>query len=218
MENKKWVRFVESFIVLPILTISGVPVGPISQAVVSVVNTPSVISSEKLNTEIFNLPTSSSLGELAVDEAKDQKLEAKKIKAQAIDSYFKVHNMPLEGMGMKMVLEAEKNEIDWRLLPAISVRESTGGQNDCKKVENNAFGWGSCKIGFKSTEESIEVVAKNLGGNNPKTAKYYDSKTIKQILRAYNPPSIVPHYAQQVMAIMYAIGKADEIVIPNTNT
>ena len=36
--------------------------------------------------------------------------------------------MPLFGMGMKMCKEAEKNELDWRLLPAIAVRESTGGK------------------------------------------------------------------------------------------
>ena len=194
--------------VLPVLTISSIPVGSISQAVVNVVNTPSIISSQKLNTESSDL--------MVINEAKDQKLEANKIKAQAIDSYFKAHDMPLEGMGMKMVLEAEKNEIDWRLLPAISVRESSGGKFDCKKVENNAFGWGSCKIGFKSTEESIEIVAKNLGGNNPKTAQHYDNKTTKQILRAYNPPSIVLRYAEQVMAIMDAIGDADDVVSPTT--
>ncbi|MCX6752472.1 MAG: hypothetical protein NTZ87_03165 [Candidatus Nomurabacteria bacterium] len=210
MENRKWVRFVESFVVLPILTISSVPVGPISQAVVGVVNTPSIVSFQKQNNEAS--------GSLAVNDATDEKLEAEKIKAEAIDSYFKTHGMPLEGMGMKMVLEAEKNEIDWRLLPAISVRESTGGQNDCKKVNFNAFGWGSCKIGFKSTEEAIEVVAKNLGGNNPKTEHYYDNKTTKQILRAYNPPSVVSRYAEQVMNIMDTIGKADEVVIPNTTT
>jgi hypothetical protein len=46
----------------------------------------------------------------------------------------------------------------------------------------------------------------NLGGNNPNTAKHYDEKTTKQILRAYNPPSIVPRYAEQVISIMNAIG------------
>ena len=36
--------------------------------------------------------------------------------------------MPLLGLGKKMVIEAEKNNLDWRLLPAISVIESTGGK------------------------------------------------------------------------------------------
>ena len=135
------------------------------------------------------------------------------IKADAIDSYFKVRGLPFASLGMKMVLEAEKNNLDWRLLPAIAMRESTGGKFDCKKADFNAFGWGSCKIGFKSHEEAIEVVAKNLGGNNPNTARHYDNKTTMQILRAYNPPSIVKRYAEQVMAIMDAIGEADKEII-----
>ena len=117
--------------------------------------------------------------------------------------------MPLEGTGMKMVEEAIKNELDWRLLPAIAVRESTGGKFACKKVSNSAFGWGSCKINFKSNDEAIEIVAKNLGGNNPKTARHYDEKDTVGILKAYNPPSIVPKYAEQVMSIMDKIGTVE---------
>lgn len=162
----------------------------------------------------FNIEVS---GVLAFNQATNPLTEVLKIKAEkaeAIDAYFAERNMPLEGMGMKMVEEAEKNDLDWRLLPAIAVRESTGGKFECKKVANNAFGWGSCKIGFKSTEGAIEVVAKNLGGNNLNTAHHYDNKTTKQILRSYNPPSIVPRYAEQVMAIMNTIGDAE--ITPDT--
>ncbi|OGJ05821.1 hypothetical protein A2456_01645 [Candidatus Nomurabacteria bacterium RIFOXYC2_FULL_36_19] len=181
------------------------PAGSISQAVVNIVNTPSVVSQEKQNISISDF--------LALNDVKNQKIEDQKIKAEAIDAYFGEHDMPLEGMGMKMVEEAEKNDLDWRLLAAIAVRESTGGKFECKKVENNAFGWGSCKIGFKSNEEAIEIVAKNLGGNNPNTARHYEDKTTKQILRAYNPPSIVPRYAEQVISIMNTIGSVDEEVV-----
>ncbi len=191
----------ESFFLLPVLTISSVPVRVISQTVMDVVNTPSVVSLEKQNIKASDL--------LAINDAIDKKLKSQKLKSDAIDAYFKVHNMPLEGLGMKMVLEAEKNNFDWRLLPAIAIRESTGGKFACKKVKYNSFGWGSCKIGFNSNEEAIEIVALNLGGNNPTTAKHYDNKTIKQILRAYNPPRIVPRYAEQVMSIMNDIGKED---------
>lgn len=131
---------------------------------------------------------------------------ALKAKAEAIDTYFEERGMPLAGTGMKMVEEAEKNGIDWRLLPAIAVRESTGGKFACKKVTFSPFGWGSCKINFKSNDHAIETVAKNLGGNNPNTAHHYDAKSTLEILNAYNPPSIVPKYAAQVMAIMDKIG------------
>lgn len=157
-------------------------------------------------------------GILAFNSAIDQKAAEKKDKAESIDLYFKSRGMPLFGTGMKMVEEAEKNNIDWRLLPAIAVRESTGGKYDCIKVDFNPFGWGSCKIGFSSNEEAIEVVARNLGGNNPKTQKHYGNKNLKEILRAYNPPSIVPKYAEQVISIMNAIGKENIEEIVTTNS
>lgn len=191
----------ESFILLPITTVS-LPLGGLTQAGYEVVtNSQIVVLSQKQNIESYTA--------LAVNDALEQKLEDQKSKALAIDTYFRERGMPLAGMGMKMVVEAEKNELDWRLIAAIAVRESTGGKHECKRVENNAFGWGSCKIGFKSNEEAIETVARNLGGNNPKTAYHYDEKTTIQILRAYNPPSIVPRYAEQVISIMNTIGEAD---------
>ena len=141
----------------------------------------------------------------------DQMASIRRSRAEAIDAYFEARNMPLSGTGMKMVLESEKHMLDWRLLPAIAVRESTGGKNACDKAENNSFGWASCKVGFNSNEQAIEVVAFNLGGKNPNTARHYENKTVQQILRAYNPPSVVPRYAEQVMAIMNAIGSKDTV-------
>lgn len=195
MKNtKKYVyRFAQSFIAIPlVLATSMSPVqmpdttsGTVEDSVV-----PSIISYEEL----------------------PQTIEAR---ALAIDTYYAERDMPLAGYGKKMVEEALKNDIDWRLLPAISVRESTGGKNACKRVKNSHFGFGSCKINFKSVEQEIEIVARNLGGNNPKTAHHYDDKTTKQILEAYNPPSVVPTYAKEVMKIMDRIGKeivTDDIV------
>jgi hypothetical protein len=149
---------------------------------------------------------------LALKEEAEVKLVSNQVKAEAIDAYFKARSMPLSGMGMKMVEEAEKNDLDWRLLPAIAIRESTGGKHDCIKVSFNAFGWGSCRIGFKSNEHAIETVARNLGGNNPKTVHHYGEKTTIQILRAYNPPSIVLRYAEQVISIMDDISLEDTSV------
>ena len=190
----------ESLILLPIATMS-VPIGGLTQAGYSIVSSSQIVLSQKQNIDISHL--------FAQNTVIDEEAINKKIKADAIDEYFKEHDMPLEGTGMKMVLEAEKNDLDWRLIPAIAVRESTGGKNECKKVSNNPFGWGSCKIGFISNEHAIEVIAQNLGGNNPNTARHYDEKTTTQILRAYNPPTIVRRYAEQVISIMNAIGEPD---------
>ncbi len=184
--------------------------GPLATPVVSnqnVVQPPSIVLSQK-----FNIAD----GLVSFNQEADPEVQAQaalQAKADAIDAYFKAHDMPLAGTGLKMATEAEKNGLDWRLVAAISVRESTGGKHDCIKVANNPFGWGSCKIGFKSNDAAIETIARNLGGNNPKTAMHYDAKTTKQILQAYNPPSIVPRYAEQVIAIMDSIGDADTPVL-----
>jgi hypothetical protein len=126
-------------------------------------------------------------------------------KAEAIDAFFREHNMPLEGTGLKMVQEAEKNDLDWRLLAAISVIESTGGRHACKKVTHSFMGWGSCKINFKSDNEAIEIVAMNLGGKNPNTDQHYAGKTTEEKLRKYN--SVIPTYVQKITKVMNEISE-----------
>ncbi len=196
MKKNNLICFAQSLVLLPVMTIS------FSLGSLHDIEIAQNILVKKVNIEAN--------GTLALNQAIDPKAnpgaQMLKIKADAIDAYFSERDMPLTGFGMKMALEADKNNLDWRLLPAIAIRESTGGKFDCKKVENNPFGWGSCEISFKSVDEAVEIIAKNLGGNNPNTAHHYNNKTTKQILRAYNPPSIVPNYAEQVISIMNAIG------------
>jgi hypothetical protein len=155
---------------------------------------------------------------LALNQAVDEKAQILEKQAEAIDAYFRARKMPLEGTGKKMAEEAEKNGLDWRLLPAIAVRESTGGKHACKSVPNSFFGWGSCKIGFKSKEYAIEVIARNISGNNPNTEHHYSGKTTRGILQKYNPPSVIPKYADEVMAIMEVIGDEDMGVAPTVAT
>ena len=197
MNKNNLIRFAQSLVLLPFVAAIPVPLGSI------LLDT----TKDTVQTVFIQKENIKANGLIAFNQVLDQKAKDLKAKADAIDNYFKSRNMPLFGMGMKMVKEAENNDIDWRLLPAISVRESTGGKSDCIKVKNNPFGWGSCKIGFNSIDEAIETVARNLGGNNPNTEKHYADKTVTQILRAYNPPSIVLRYAQQVISIMNIIGE-----------
>ncbi len=128
----------------------------------------------------------------------------RQVKAAKIDAYYTKYDMPLAGNGMQMVLAAEKNGIDWRLIPAIAVRESSGGKNDCK---NNPYGYGSCKIGYKDYSEATEAVAASIGGNNPKTAHYYKGKDTVGILKTYN--SVIPTYTKEVISIMNKIEKTE---------
>ena len=124
-------------------------------------------------------------------------------RAAYIDDFFiRKGNLPLAGYGIHFVRAADASDIDWRLLASIGFIESTGGKFACKKVTYAAFGWGSCKISFSSYEEAIDRISQHLGGHVPSTSRYYKDKNTLQILQTYNPPSIVPDYAQKVMRTM----------------
>lgn len=115
-----------------------------------------------------------------------------------VDAYFAKRNMPLEGHGEQFVKVADKYGLDWRLLPAIAVRESSGGKH---LLNNNPFGWGSCRIKFANFDDAIEEVGKNLSGSDEDTARYYKNKTVYQILWAYNG-TVINTYPNEVIAIM----------------
>lgn len=152
-----------------------------------------------------------------VQESTDNKQKDLKEKALKIDQYFRSRNLPLAGYGEKFVIEAEKNDLPYNLLPAIAMIESTGYKFACKKPEgkNNGFGWGSCKIAFDSVDEAIEVIAHHLGGSHPNTARYYEGKDIEGILNTYNPPKYRPDYVPLVTYVMKKI-ENQKIEIKNT--
>ena len=140
-----------------------------------------------------------------VDETLDNKQAELEEKAKKIDQYFLDRGLPLAGYGKTFVEEAEKNDIPWNLLPAIAMIESTGGKHACQKATHSFLGWGSCKINFKSKEDAIALVSKNLGGNNPPTARYYKGKNVVAILNTYNPPQYRRDYVPLVTGVMKSI-------------
>ena len=134
----------------------------------------------------------------------DSVFSVEREEAAKIDAYFADKHLPLAGYGTKFVTEAKKHGLPYNLLAGIAMAESTG----CKFIipgTNNCFGWGSGKIKFTSIDQAIEVISSNLGGKNEATDQYYDGKTVKQILEAYNPPKIAPHYTSKVLFIMESI-------------
>lgn len=187
--HKQKIQFVHGLILIPFLTI-GSPL--------------SILNTLKTPTDGWGGGYFASLSE-SRGEREAQELAADR--ARKIDAYYAKRKMPLEGYGAKMIAEAEKNNLDWRLLPAIAIKESTGGKFACY---NNPFGWGSCKIRFGSYDEAIETVAHNLGGNNQNTARYYKDKTTEEKLHHYNN-AIVPTYTKEIYGFMELI-EATEIV------
>lgn len=119
-------------------------------------------------------------------------------RAARLDAYFAKRDMPLAGYGEEFVAAADKYNLDWRLVAAIGVRESSGGK---RLMNNNPFGWGSAKIPFKDFSEAIVEVTKHLAGEYPGTAKYYKDRTLEKKLWYYNG-SVMPAYTGEVIDIM----------------
>lgn len=101
-----------------------------------------------------------------------------------LKAYLLKHNSPLAEYAGEFVRIADKYNIDWRLVPAISGVESTFGKR-IPKNSYNAYGWANGNYSFNSWEHSIEVVSKAL------REKYMDkgATSIGQIARIYAPPS-----------------------------
>lgn len=143
-----------------------------------------------------------SIVQMSSSEEKQTERDIFSERAGKIDAYFKARSMPLFGFGKKMMVEAKEHDLDWRLLPAVAVRESSGGKEACGY---NPFGWASCDIRFGSFNEAIEVVARNLGGDNPNTAGYYSGDTALKLYH-YNG-TVISTYPKEVFAIMDSIGE-----------
>lgn len=112
-----------------------------------------------------------------------------------IKRYFLERDCPAHVYAADFVQAADRNDLDWRLLPSISMVESTGGK---LAPNNNMFGWDNCDIRFTSNREGIYAVAARL-----KTSPYYRNKSLDGILKTYNPRS---EYAAAVKAVMAQLG------------
>ena len=194
MSKQNIIRYLQSIIAIPMMSI----VMPLA----GIQNIPDIAST---NVNKIEIPSSV----ITTQEEKDLKKQA-----EQVDTFFGKYDAPLEGYGLKFVTEAKNNGLDWRLLPAIAMRETTGGKQACKnpKAPNNNFGWASCKSGFESVDQSIEHISETLSGNNANATHYKDGMTTDKILKKYNPDSIIPGYSKQVIKIMKMINDDEEIV------
>lgn len=104
------------------------------------------------------------------------------IKIENIRKYLIKRNSPLADYAKEFVDAANTYGIDYRLVAAISIIESSGGIH-CFRTYN-AWGWG--KSGFDSWEDGIWAVSKGLG-------KYYAGgrDTPEKIATRYCPPNAV---------------------------
>lgn len=78
-----------------------------------------------------------------------------------LKEFLEGYNSPLAEYADVFVQTADKYQIDWRLVPAISGVESTFGKH-IPMNSFNAYGWCNGDYSFKSWEESIEIVSSTL--------------------------------------------------------
>jgi hypothetical protein len=121
----------------------------------------------------------------------DAKLYAKDSRSQRINEVYKDYNCPLEGLGEILVMEADKNNIPWWVVAAISFQESSCGKMtpEVSGVESyNAWGWGVWGDNiyvFDNWVRGIEQVSEYLN------EKFYSKKIddLCVIMKTYTPPS-----------------------------
>ncbi len=83
------------------------------------------------------------------------------IRVQALENIFAKYNSPLAGEGKSYVELADKNGVDWKLLPSIAGLESSFGKR-LMPNSYNAYGWGGGHIYFDSWSDGIDTITKSL--------------------------------------------------------
>lgn len=113
-------------------------------------------------------------------------------RVEALRGFFRSIHSPLAPLAPDFVQAADRNGLDWRLLPSIAMVESTGGIH---YKNRNIFGWGNGHIKFRSIKGSIHYVASRLS-----RSRLYSGKGVVAVLRTYN--SVRPEYPERVMRFM----------------
>ncbi len=111
-----------------------------------------------------------------------------------LEKFFGDRDCPLRDHAAEFIEAADRNNLDWRLLPSISLIESGGGKD---YRNNNVFGWANCKRTFPTVSDGIHMVARRLS-----RSRLYRHKSLDRILATYNPQ---PAYSLKVKTVMRSI-------------
>lgn len=134
---------------------------------------------------------------LKVVEAEELEPDLRGVKLR---QYLESHNSPLAEFADVFVYEADKYNLPWNLIVAITGVESTFGKH-IPYNSYNAYGWANGAYYFSSWEESIAVVSQTL------REKYYNqgANTVEKIAPIYAPLSST--WASKVRFLMNQIDK-----------
>lgn len=158
---------------------------------------------------VTTLAHPSTMGEYPIVKSEiTTSIKAERINRQKIlTAFFSKNNSPLVKNVNKFVEIADKYNIDYRLMPAISCTESSCGKFLIER-SHNPFGWGiygNTVTSFKSYDDAIEKVAQGLSKGY--ISKGYD--TPEEIGPIYTPPS----YTHWMRATRFFMNQIDEIAV-----
>ena len=136
---------------------------------------------------MLSVPVALTVSELptAMEEYKDDP------RLESLSKFFQAVDCPAQYLSAEFLKAADQNNLDWRLLPSISLVESGGGR---EARNNNLFGWDGGRAMFISARAGIHDVAGRLANS-----KIYRDKGVDEILRLYNPNASYPGVVKSVM-------------------
>lgn len=111
-----------------------------------------------------------------------------------LKNFFSHLRCPVTYLADDFIHAADDNHLDWRLLPSISLVESSGGK---AYKNNNMFGWKNGEQFFPTLRAGLHEVAFKLG-----RSRLYQDQDVKGKLHLYNPDE---RYADKVLTVMNRI-------------
>ena len=116
------------------------------------------------------------------------------VRVSRLGAFFSAHHCPEPHYVDEYIRAADRYGLDYRLLPAISVRETSCGWTE---RNNNRWGFHPQTQTFVSVESGIEFLSRHLAEQRP-----YAGKRLKEKLFTYNPriayPAEVEHIMKQI--------------------
>ena len=108
-----------------------------------------------------------------------------------LERFFRMYRCPEPYRISEYLRAADGYGLDYRLLPAISIRETRCG---AEEKDNNRWGYHPGRQTFPSIPVGIDFVAQQLARNPP-----YKGKTLDAKLFTYNPRSAYPDEVKRIM-------------------
>jgi hypothetical protein len=116
------------------------------------------------------------------------------VRVSRLGAFFEAHHCPEPQYVDAYIRAADRYGLDYRLLPAISVRETSCGWTE---KNNNRWGFHPKTQTFVSVESGIEFLSRHLAEQRP-----YAGKSLNEKLFTYNPrvayPAEVEHIMKQI--------------------